>query len=181
MPKETAPCGWLRISTFCNPSGVLDDSKQETAHSGWLRISTFCNPGGVREDSKHQSAPCGWLRISAFRKPSGVLEDSKKETVPSGSRLIYAFSQLGSKNKRHRKLPCGAVVVSITVNLSAEADAAHSTHHRLRVDLLETRWNLEQVRVKISFIQLDGFCLNLNWLLRKTRQRHRTLDGHFHI
>ena len=83
------------------------------------------------------------MSIYDLCNPGGVLEDSNYETVPSGSRLLYAFSQLGSKNKRHRKLPCGAAVVSITVKLAADTYHSHSTHHGLRINLLETRWNLE--------------------------------------
>ena len=96
--------------------------------------------------------------------PGGVLEDSNYETVPSGSRLLYAFSQLGSKNKRHRKLPCGAVVVSITVNLAAEADAAHSTLHGFRVDLLKACRNLKEGWVQVGFINLGCLSLYLDWL-----------------
>ena len=85
------------------------------------------------------------LLVMIFRTKETERSDgrSKRETAPCRWVWIYAFNLLDPKNKRHRKLPSGAVVLSRTVKLAADTYHSHSTHHGLRINLLETRWNLE--------------------------------------
>ena len=72
---------------------------------------------------------------------------------------IYAFSQLGSKNKRHRKLPCGAVVVSRTVKLAAEADAAH--RYMKRYGRPHPTWGIGSLETRANALGAAGVAFDL--------------------